>query len=178
MQTVQIKDKQFEIAIPAATIQQAVKTLADQMNVDLQGKSPLFIVVLNGAFMFASDLLKNISIPCEVSFVKLSSYNGTSSTGTIKELVGLQEDIKDRTVVIVEDIIDTGITMEMLVKQLKAKQPKELKVASFFLKPEALQKDVPLDYIALRIPNDFIVGYGLDYDGFGRNLADVYSLKK
>lgn len=178
MQTVQIKDKQFEIAIPAATIQQAVKTLAEKISSDLKDTEPIFVVVLNGAFMFASDLLKNISIPCEVSFVKLSSYHGTYSSGKVKELVGLQEDIKGRTVVIVEDIIDTGVTMEMLLHQILSKDPKEVKVASFFLKPEALKKNVPLDYIALRIPNDFIVGYGLDYDGFGRNLADVYSLKK
>ena len=128
--------------------------------------------------MFAADLMKQVSIPCQISFVKLASYHGTGTTGKVKELIGLNENIEGRTVVIVEDIVDTGITMEQMIHSLKAKHPKEVRIATFFYKPEALQKTVHLDYVGMHIPNDFIVGYGLDYDGFGRNLANIYTLKR
>lgn len=176
--TIQIKDKRFEISIPSEKILKAVKNVAEQINKDLAGTEPLFLVVLNGAFMFAADLMKQVNIPCEISFVKLASYQGTGTTGKVKELIGLNENIEGRTVVVVEDIVDTGITMDQIITTLKTRHPKDIRVATFFNKPEALQKDVPLNYVGMQIPNDFIVGYGLDYDGFGRNLADIYTLIK
>ncbi len=173
---IQIKDKSFEISIPSAAILKEVKRMADEINKDLAEAKPLFLVVLNGAFMFASDLMKELDIECEISFVKLASYQGTGSTGKVKELIGLNEDIKGRTVVVVEDIVDTGITMEQILQSLHALQPKQVKIATFFHKPEALQKALSLDYVGMNIPDNFIVGYGLDYDGLGRNLKDIYTL--
>jgi hypoxanthine phosphoribosyltransferase len=178
MKSVQIKDKTFTLSIPAEKIQEEVKRVAEQINKDLAGTNPVFICVLNGAFMFAGDLMKYITIPCEVTFVKLSSYEGIISTGKVKEVLGLSEDIEGRTIVIVEDIIDTGLTMAKIIDSLHRFHPKEFKVASFLQKPDALQVQVPLDYVAIKIPNDFIVGYGLDYDGFGRNLPHIYTLAK
>jgi hypoxanthine phosphoribosyltransferase len=149
------------------------------MNQDLDGEKPLFLCILNGSFMFAAELFKRISlIEAEISFVKLASYQGDSTTGTVKQLIGLNEDIKGRTVVILEDIVDTGITIENIMEQMAKLEPKEVKIATLLLKPDALQKDVQLDYVGLEIPNDFIVGYGLDYDGYGRNLIDIYSVIK
>ena len=176
MKSIQLLDKKFVLSIPSETIQKEVKRVAEKMNRDLEGKNPIFICVLNGAFMFASDLLKSITIACEVSFVKLSSYSGIMSTGTVKEVIGLNEDIQGRTIIVVEDIIDTGLTIQKIIDSLQRFHPAEIKVASFLLKPEALLVNVPQDYIALKIPNEFIVGYGLDYNGFGRNLTDIYTV--
>lgn len=178
MKTVKIKDKEFTSFIPEAEILKAVDIVAERMNKDLEGKDPLFVCVLNGSFMFASDLMKRLTIPCEISFVRTSSYSGTATTGEVKMLYGLHESIEGRTVVIVEDIIDTGNTMIQLLKQFKALNPKELLVSTLLFKPEALQHEIKVDYVALNIPSDFIVGYGLDYDGYGRNLADIYKLKE
>lgn len=177
MKTVKIKDKEFELFLTQGSIEKAIDDIAVKMNKDLAGKDPLFICVLNGSFMFASELMKRVTIPCEVSFVKMSSYKGVTSTGKIKEIYGLEEDINDRTVVIVEDIVDTGYTMSLMIDQLKCDNPEKILVATMLLKPDALKHQVPLDYIALEIPSDFIVGYGLDYDGYGRNLPDIYKLK-
>lgn len=177
MKTIKIKDKEFEIFIPAKKIYEAIDVIAEKMNKDLEGKNPLFVCVLNGSFMFAADLLKRITIPCEISFVRMSSYSGTSTTGDVKMIYGLEENIEGRTIVVVEDIVDTGNTMERMLKQLHALDPKEVKVSTLLFKPEALQHEVQLDYIALNIPCDFILGYGLDYDGYGRNLPDIYKLK-
>ena len=174
MNKITIKDKQFEIFIPRVEIEDAIDRIAAEMNDALKNKDPLFICVLNGSFMFASELMKRINIPSEITFVKMSSYVGTSSTGTVKEIYGLQEEIAGRTLVIVEDIIDTGNTMVQMLKQLENKKPREILVSSLLLKPEALKHDVPLDYIALHIPDNFVVGYGLDYDGYGRNLPNIY----
>ncbi|MDR1679457.1 MAG: hypoxanthine phosphoribosyltransferase [Prevotellaceae bacterium] len=176
--TIQIKDKQFQISIPAEKIQHEVQRLADEINRDMAGKEPVFLVILNGAFVFASDLIKKIHIPCRVSFVKLASYEGTGSTCNVKEIIGLSESLENQSVVVVEDIVDTGITMDCILRNLQSLHAKEVRVASFFHKPEALQKPIALDYVGMTIPNDFIVGYGLDYDGFGRNLADIYTLIK
>jgi hypoxanthine phosphoribosyltransferase len=176
MKTIKIKDKEFAVSIPEEEIQAAVKNVAERINWDLAGKDPLFLVVLNGAFMFASDLMKNVTIPSEITFIKLSSYEGTTSTGVVKEIFGLNESVEGRTVVVVEDIVDTGFTMEKIINSLKEKKAADIRVATFFLKPDSLQKDVPLNYVALEIPNDFIVGYGLDYDGYGRNLKEIYTL--
>ncbi|PCJ85014.1 MAG: hypoxanthine phosphoribosyltransferase [Flavobacteriales bacterium] len=176
MKTVQVKDKQFSISISSQEIQKAIEQIAGKINSDLDGRQPLFLCVLNGAFMFASDLLKKITIDCELSFVKLASYEGTESTGVVKSLIGLDENVKGRTVIIVEDIVDTGETIDTLVKQLEVFEPEQVKIATLLFKPEAYQKDIPIDYVALEVPPDFLVGYGLDYDGLGRNLQDIYTL--
>jgi len=178
MNNIQIKDKIFTLSISEEQIQKAVKQVGESINKDLAGLDPLFICVLNGAFMFAGDLMKVINIPCEITFVKLSSYEGLYTTGTVKEIIGLNESVVDRNVVVVEDIIDTGITMERILSSLKAKGAKSIYVSTFLQKPDALQRDIQIDYIAMKIPNDFIVGYGLDYDGYGRNLKEIYTVVK
>ena len=174
--TIQIKDKRFTTFIPEERILREVERVASEINRDLEGTNPLFLSVLNGSFMFAADLMRNLTIPSEISFVKLASYAGTSSTGKVKELVGLNDDIEGRTVVIVEDIVDTGVTMKHLLETLQAKNPKEIRIATLLLKPDKLKVDLNIHYIAMRIPNDFIVGYGLDYDGLGRNYRDIYTV--
>ncbi|GAB6009179.1 hypoxanthine phosphoribosyltransferase [Bacteroidia bacterium] len=177
MKTVKIKDKEFELFLTQDVIENAIDKVAEQLNKDMAGKDPLFVCVLNGSFIYAAELMKRVTIPCEVSFVKVSSYKGVTSTGKLKEIYGLEEDIKDRTVVIVEDIVDTGHTMALMLEQLSCDEPKEIFVSTLLLKPDALKQPVQLDYVALEIPNDFIVGYGLDYDGYGRNLSDIYKIK-
>lgn len=176
MEQIQIKDKTFALSIPESEILAAVKKVAEQINADLAGTNPLFICVLNGAFMFASDLMKEINFPCEITFIKLSSYQGLYTSGNVKEIIGLNESVVDRNVVVVEDIVDTGITMERILESLLAKGAKSINVATFLQKPDALQRDIKIDYIAMQIPNDFIVGYGLDYDGYGRNLKNIYTV--
>ena len=176
MNIIQIKDKKFALSISETEIQLAVQKVGEAINKDLANKNPLFICVLNGAFMFAGDLMKTVSVPCEITFIKLSSYDGLYTTGTVKEIIGLNESVVGRNVVVVEDIVDTGITMERIQGSLKAKGANEIKVATFLQKPDALQRDIQVDYIAMKIPNDFIVGYGLDYDGYGRNLKDIYTV--
>lgn len=176
MSDIQIKDKSFTTFITEDKILKEVSRVADEINRDLAGTEPLFLSVLNGSFMFTVDLMKRINIPCEISFVKLASYQGTSSTGKIKELVGLNENIEGRTVVIVEDIVDTGFTMKGLVETLRSKNPKDIRIATLLVKPDKLQVKLDIDYVAMNIPNDFIVGYGLDYDGKGRNYRDIYTV--
>ena len=176
MSVIQVKDKKFALSIPEAEIQAAVQRVAEEINRDMADKNPLFICVLNGAFMFAGDLMKTINFPCEITFIKLSSYDGLYTTGTVKEIIGLNESVVDRNVVVVEDIVDTGITMERILSSLRAKGAKDIRVATFLQKPDALQRDITIDYVAMKIPNDFIVGYGLDYDGYGRNLKDIYTV--
>ncbi|HLP06118.1 MAG TPA: hypoxanthine phosphoribosyltransferase [Paludibacter sp.] len=176
MDTIQIKDKRFALSIPSSDIQRAVSSVGEAISKDLAGKNPLFICVLNGAFMFAADLMKTVNVPCEITFVKLSSYGGLCTTGAVKEIIGLNESIAGRNVVVVEDIVDTGITMERILDSLRAKGANDIRVATFLQKPDALQRDIRVDYVAMKIPNDFIVGYGLDYDGYGRNLKDIYTL--
>jgi hypoxanthine phosphoribosyltransferase len=176
METILIKDRQFKMSIPESEILQAVKSVAEQMNKELEGTNPLFICVLNGAFMFAGDLMKYFTLPCEITFIKLSSYAGLYTSGDVKEIMGLSESVIGRNVVVVEDIVDTGITMDRILTSLNAKGAKSIKVATFLQKPDALQRDITVDYVAIKIPNDFIVGYGLDYDGYGRNLRDIYTV--
>lgn len=177
MKQVQIHDKTFELYLPYEKIRGVIEKMAEQMNADLKGKKPLFLCILNGSFMFAAELFKRINmVETEISFVKLASYYGDKTTGEVKQLIGLNENIEGRTVIVLEDIVDTGITIDHINEQLKMLNPKEVKIATLLLKPDALQKKVQLDYIGLEIPNDFIVGYGLDYDGFGRNLIDIYSV--
>ena len=176
MDTIQIKDKKFRLSIPESEIQAAVKNVAEQINRDIADKNPIFICVLNGAFMFAGDLMKNVNMPCEITFVKLSSYDGLYTSGVVNEIIGLNESVVGRNVVVVEDIVDTGITMERILSSLRTKGANEIRVATFLQKPDALQRDIKIDYVAMKIPNDFIVGYGLDYDGYGRNLKDIYTV--
>ena len=176
MDAIKIKDKDFVVSIPESKILCEVERLAAQISRDLEGKNPLFLGILNGSFMFAADLFRRITIPAEISFVKFASYDGVSSTGVIKELIGLTEDIAGRTIVIVEDIIDTGCTMKKLLEDLGARAPESIHVCTLLLKPEKLKVALDVEYVALEIPNDFIVGYGLDYDGYGRNLKDIYTV--
>jgi hypoxanthine phosphoribosyltransferase len=176
MDTIKIKDKNFTVSIPEAKILQEVDRLAAQISRDFEGKNPLFLGILNGSFMFAADLFRRITIPAEISFVKLASYEGTNSTGVIKEVIGLSENISGRTVVIVEDIVDTGCTMKNLLENLGTRSPESIHVCTLLLKPEKLKVSLDVEYVALEIPNDFIVGYGLDYDGYGRNLKDIYTV--
>lgn len=173
---IKVCDREFGIYISAEAIDQAVSRVAQSLNTDLKGKTPLFLVVLNGAFMFASDLLKKIELENNISFVKLSSYSGTRSSQVVSELIGLTEVVKGRTVVILEDIIDTGLTMQRMLEILNQQEASEVKIATLVFKPGAFTADYKIDYIGLEIPNDFILGYGLDYDGFGRNLPDIYKI--
>ena len=170
-------DKSFEIYISEDEIQKAINGIADRLNKDYADKNPLFLIMLNGAFMFAGDLFKKVNIVCDISFVKYASYSGTASTNSIKELIGVNENVKGRNVVIVEDIVDTGLTMEALTASLKEKGTKDVKIATLLFKPEAFIKDYKLDYIGMEIPNVFIVGFGLDYDGKGRNYKEIYKIK-
>ena len=176
MNEVKIKDKQFRISIPETVIKQRVKTVAERINRDMEGKNPLFLAVLNGSFIFAADLMRMITIPCEISFVKLASYQGTTSTGKVAEVLGINEDISGRHVIIVDDIVDTGLTMQRMVESLGTRNPASVHICTLLLKPEKLKVDLNIEYAAIEIPNDFIVGYGLDYDQQGRNLPDIYTV--
>jgi hypoxanthine phosphoribosyltransferase len=175
---IQVLDLKFEISIPETKIQSEVKRIAGEMNRDLVNKNPIFLGILNGAFMFASDLFKQISIPCQITFLKLASYEGTKTSGSVKQLIGINQELKDRTIVVLEDIVDTGITLDTIIRQLSGYEPREILVATMLHKPEALQKVVKLDYVGFEIPNEFVLGYGLDYNGYGRNLPEIYTLVK
>lgn len=176
MSTIQVKDKQFETFLREEQILSEVKRVASEISRDYEGKNPLFLCILNGSFMFAADLLKNVDIPSTVSFVKLSSYQGTESTGQINQMIGLNESIEGRHVVIVEDIVDTGYTMRDILDRLAQENPASVHVCTLLCKPGKLKVDINLKYVAMNIPNDFIVGYGLDYDGYGRNHRDIYKI--
>lgn len=176
MENIKVRDREFAVSIPEEKLKARVAEVAAQISHDLEGKRPLFLAVLNGSFVFAADLLRGIETPCEISFVRMASYEGTSSTGAVKQLIGLKEDIKDRTVVIVEDIIDSGLTMVHLLELLKEKQPADIKIAVLLVKPGNLKVELDIPYCCFEIPNDFIVGYGLDYDGEGRNLPSIYTV--
>lgn len=176
MEKITVRDRQFTVSIPEKDILKRVAEVATQISKDLEGQNPLFLAVLNGSFMFAADLLRGINTPCEISFVRMASYEGTSSAGQVKQLLGLKEDIKDRTVVIVEDIIDSGLTMKNLLELLQSKGPKDIRIASLLVKPGNLKVELDIPYCCFNIPNDFIVGYGLDYDGEGRNLRNIYTV--
>ena len=176
MSTIRIKDKTFRISIPEAEIKSRVKALAEQISKDMAGKTPLFLGVLNGSFIFAADLMREMTIPCEISFVKLASYQGTTSTGKIHEVLGINEDLTNRVVIIVEDIVESGQTMKRMIESLGTRNPASVQVCTLFFKPDKLKEDLQLDYVAFRIPDDFIVGYGLDYDQQGRELKDIYTI--
>jgi hypoxanthine phosphoribosyltransferase len=175
-QVVKVQDKNFRLFIPETVIIERVHEIAGRMNRDLAGKDPIFLGILNGAFMFASDLYKLLTFPCQITFLKLASYSGTHSSGTVKQLIGINVDLKNRVVVVLEDIVDTGVTLETIIRQLSGYEPAEVRVATFLHKPDATIREVKLDYVGMEIPNDFILGYGLDYNGYGRNFKEIYQL--
>ena len=178
MEIITVKDKSFKPYISEEDLLASVKKVASKINIDYKGSVPLFLGVLNGSFMFFSDLLKSIDLECTVSFVKLASYEGTNTTGQVNELIGLSESIEGRDIIIVEDIVDTGNTLVKLYDILSAKNPKSIKIATLLYKPEAYKKSHPINYVGLEIPNAFVLGYGLDYDGLGRNLSSIYVLNE
>jgi hypoxanthine phosphoribosyltransferase len=176
MPTIQLHDKQFEIYLPEAEIQERIRDIADHLNREYKNKRPLFIAILNGSFMFAADLFKYLTIDAEICFIKLASYRGMKSTGHVITAIGLDVDLFDRDVIILEDIVDTGKTLNEFLPKLDHQQPKSLKIAALLHKPEATQFPLQIDYLGFSIPNKFVVGYGLDYDGLGRNYKQIYQL--
>lgn len=176
MSIIKIKDKFFKISIPEEEILKHVDEVAQRINRDMAGKNPLFLAVLNGAFVFAADLMRRVTIPCEISFVKLASYQGTTSTGKVTEVLGINEDLTGRTIIIVEDIVESGLTMQRMIESLGTRHPESVHICTLLLKPEKLQVPLDVEYVAMRIPNDFILGYGLDYDQQARGLKDIYTL--
>ena len=173
--TIRLHDRTFRVMIPAAEIDRAVSAVAARINADYAGlNTPLFVGVLNGSFMFMSDLIKKIEFNNELSFVKLASYEGTSSTGQVKSLIGLNGSIEGRHVIVVEDIVDTGESIAHMVADLERRNPASIAICTLFFKPESYRKQIPVKYRAMEIGNEFIVGYGLDYDQLGRSLKDIY----
>lgn len=177
MNKIRLKDKAFQVYIRQETIYKSIKQIADQINKDFKGKdTPVFLSILNGAFMFTGDLFKELKIDSYLSFIKFASYQGMNSSGEVTELIGLNEDLTDRNVIVLEDIVDSGLTIRMLTQEIQKHKPRELKIATLLLKPDVYKEPIDLDYVGMKIPNDFIVGYGLDYDGLGRNLKDIYQV--
>lgn len=178
METVSIHDKKFRMSIPANTIRQRILKMAEEMNRDLQAKEVVFIAVLNGAFVFAAELIQKITIKCKISFLKLASYENTGSAGKIKKLIGLNEILTNKTVVILEDIVDTGNTLEATIEEIESHSPAEIKIASLLMKPDVYTHKYTIDYVGFLIPAEFVIGYGLDYEGYGRNLESIYTIIK
>lgn len=178
MHSIRIHDKEFVPSIPSEEILEQVRRVANEINRDYEGQQPLFLVVLNGSFIFAADLMREITLPADVSFVKLASYQGTASSGTVREVIGLNTDITGRPIIIVEDIVESGLTMAHMIATLKKQNPKSVDICTLLLKPEKLEVKLDIKYVAMEIPNDFIVGYGLDYNELGRNLKDIYTIKE
>ncbi len=178
MPNVQLHDKSFRPFINKGQINEAILKLAGKLQNDYEGKKPLFLGILNGSFLFVADLIREFEGECEVSFLRMASYEGTETTGKVNQVMGLKESLKDRHVIILEDIIDTGNTIEVLIETLKKENPKSLKVATLLFKPNAYKKLYPIDYVAISVGNEFLVGYGLDYDGLGRNLKDIYIINE
>jgi len=176
MEVVKVHDKSFETYLSEETILKRVKELSTEISSDYAGRRPLFIVILNGSFMFAADIFKHLTIEAEVCFIKLASYKGMKSTGTVVTSIGLEEDLFGKEVIILEDIVDTGKTLHNFLPKLEHQQPKSLKIVTLLHKPEATEHPLTLDYVGFKIPNKFVVGYGLDYDGLGRNLKEIYQL--
>ncbi|MGL4956708.1 MAG: hypoxanthine phosphoribosyltransferase [Bacteroidales bacterium] len=179
MKTIRLHDKSFDLSISGIQIDEAIQVLADKINADYKNinEPPLFLSVLNGAFMFSANLTKRITVPCEISFVKLASYHGERSSGKVTELIGISDILRDRHIIILEDIVDTGNTYEALMATLQRHAPKSVKIATMLFKPDVYKKQLPVDYAAIHIPNNFIVGYGLDYNGLGRNLPNIYTVQ-
>ena len=173
---INILDKTFVPFISRSSIESRIAELADRICKDYEGRNPVFIVVLNGAFLFAGELVKNISLTCEITFIRLASYSQTQSTGNVRQIIGMEESLENRDIIIVEDIVDTGLTMAQLLKQIWEFSPKSVEIATLLHKPEALKTPVSMRYVGFEIDNKFVVGYGLDYDGIGRNLDALYVL--
>lgn len=178
MDTIQLEDKVFKKSIESSQIQEQIQRIAHEINSCKFSHDVIFIAVLNGAFMFATDVVRRINFPCRISFLKLASYLGSSSTGAVKQLVGINEELKNKSIIVLEDIVDTGHTLDTVLKQLKSFDPAEIKIASLLYKPDACKHDFKIDHVGFTIPNDFIVGFGLDYNGLGRNLDDIYTIVK
>lgn len=176
MAVIQVYGKKFQPYLTAAEIDKQIKRVASEINKDYAGKRPLFIAILNGSFMFASDLFKELTIDAEICFIKLASYKGTTSTGHVITSIGLDESLKDRHVVVLEDIVDTGKTLSEFLPQLKDHHPASLKIAALLHKPDATVHPLAIDYLGFSVPNKFLLGYGLDFDGLGRNLGEIYQL--
>ena len=176
MDSITVHDKEFKVFLTAAQIEEQVKRVASEINKDYEGKKPLFIAILNGSFIFASDLFKHITIEAEISFIKLASYKGIKTSGKVITAIGLDEDLHRRNVIIVEDIVDTGKTLFHFTPQLMHQHPTSLKIATLLHKPDALMHPLKIDYLGFTIPNKFVIGYGLDYDGLGRNIKEIYQL--
>ncbi len=176
MSTINVHDKTFSTFLSESAINEQVKRIAQEINTDYKGKTPLFIAILNGSFMFASDLFKELEIEAQVCFIKLASYQGVKSTGNVVTSIGLDVSLKDRDVIVIEDIVDTGKTLHDFLPQIKDQHPTSVKIATLLHKPEALKYPLTLDYVGFSIPNKFVVGYGLDYDGLGRNLREIFQL--
>jgi hypoxanthine phosphoribosyltransferase len=178
MNQIKVLDREFLEYITEDEIQSRISAMAEKITEDLQGKDVLFFGILNGSFLFAADIFRQIKLNAQISFIKLASYEGTGSTGKIKELIGWNEDISGKTVVVLEDIVDTGSTLERIIGELTLRKAIEVKICTLLFKPEAYTRDIPIDYIGFEIPNNFVVGYGLDYDGYGRNLKSIYKIIK
>ncbi len=176
MDKITLQNKNFELFIPYEKIENAIQEIAEKINQDLAGKDVIFLGVLNGAFMFAAGLLKRINFDCRISFLKMVSYQGDSSTGVVRRLIGLNEDISNKQVVVLEDIVDSGLTVENTLMQLNGFQPAEIRIASLLLKPANYHNKFKVSYVGFEIPNDFVVGFGLDYNGYGRNLLNIYKM--
>jgi hypoxanthine phosphoribosyltransferase len=176
MSTIKVHDKTFSTFLYESAINEQVKRIAQEINIDYKGKTPLFIAILNGSFMFASDLFKELEIEAQVCFIKLASYQGVKSTGNVVTSIGLDVSLKDRDVIVIEDIVDTGKTLHDFLPQIMDQNPASLKIATLLHKPEALKYSLTIDYVGFSIPNKFVVGYGLDYDGLGRNLREIFQL--
>jgi hypoxanthine phosphoribosyltransferase len=176
MKKAQVKDLTFDIFLPHSEIQNKIKDIAQKIELDYAGKKPILVGILNGSFRFLADLVNYLSLPIQVCFVKVASYHGTSSTGQIKRLIGLDIDIENQDVIIIEDIVDTGLTMVEILRDLNHQHPASLEIVTLLVKPDKLQAKLNLKYVGFSIPNEFVVGYGLDYDGLGRELNDIYKL--
>jgi hypoxanthine phosphoribosyltransferase len=176
MSTIKVHDKTFSTFLSESAIYEQVKRIAQEINTDYKGKTPLFIAILNGSFMFASDLFKELEIEAQVCFIKLASYQGVKSTGNVVTSIGLDVSLKDRDVIVIEDIVDTGKTLHDFLPQIMDQNPASVKLATLLHKPEALKYSLSIDYVGFSIPNKFVVGYGLDYDGLGRNLREIFQL--
>jgi hypoxanthine phosphoribosyltransferase len=178
MENIIVKDKTFEISITENQILDKVKELQEKIHQDYKGKTPLFIGVLNGSFIFMSDLVKGYPGDCEMDFLKVSSYDGMESTGNVQDLMGLKNDVKDRDLILVEDIVDTGLTIKKIVEKLEKLSPSSISIVSLLFKPDKCHEDLSIDYLGFSIPNEFVIGYGLDFDGLVRNLKHIYRLKE
>lgn len=176
MKIVKVLDREFGVSIPSEKVQKRIQELADEISNDLRDMDPVFIAILNGSFMFASDLFKKISFDAQITFLKLASYEGTSTSGSVMQLIGLNQQIKGQNIVILEDIVDTGITLDIIMRQLSGYQPASVRVATLLFKPDACKVKIPLDYVGFSVTNEFIIGYGLDYNGYGRKYEDIYVL--